>query len=143
VPPEPAAGEVDTRLFEAAMRELDAVPLDAAPPRPREARPPRRIRPRKKDLRVDERIDLHRCTGEQAAKRLEREVMAAARAGSRTLLVITGKGYHSPGGVPVLRQKVEEWLRVHGERLGIEAYSEAPRVLGGRGALVVYLRRPR
>jgi DNA-nicking Smr family endonuclease len=143
--------EADARLFESAMRDLDTRPLDASLGEPLDAAPgdtgrapaarsPRRVRPRKKDLRVDERIDLHRCTAEEAAKRLE-QALAAARAAARTLLVVTGKGLHSPGGVPVLRQRVEEWLRRHGRRHGVEAYSEAPRALGGRGAFILYFRR--
>ncbi|MEE8522885.1 MAG: Smr/MutS family protein [Thermoanaerobaculia bacterium] len=143
---EPAADEADRLLFEAAMRDLDTAPLDTTPAedvggsRPdAAARTPRRIRPRKKDLRVDDRVDLHRCTADEAAKQLQRALSAALRSRSRALLVITGKGHHSPGGVPVLRQRVEEWIRRHGRRHGVGAYSEAPRALGGRGAFVLYL----
>ncbi len=143
-PTRPASDDPDQQLFEAAMRKLDTAPIDAKPgaDQPRGgSRAPQRVRPNKKDLRVDERIDLHRCTAEQAVTLLEQSVPAAARSQSRSLLVITGKGYHSPGGVPVLRQRVEEWIRRHGRRHGVRSYSEAPRALGGRGAFVLYLQR--
>ncbi len=135
------------RLFEEAVRGLDTVPVkdadSAAGADPEDAdRPPRRIKARAREVTVDEQLDLHGLSGGDAAGRLDRAVPAAARAGTRTLLVITGKGHRSPGGVSVLRPKVEGWIRTRGRRRGVSAYAEAPRALGGRGAWVLFLRDP-
>ncbi len=132
--------EDDGRLFEQAMRELDdGGDRPAARPRP-PARPKvRRLKTRPKNLRVDDQIDLHGLRAEAALKRLEHFVAGASASGLRAVLVITGKGHHSPGGRGVLRQRVEDWIRERGGRR-LRSWSEAPRRLGGRGALVLYLR---
>ncbi len=66
-------------------------------------------------------------------------VAQAAASGLRTVLVITGKGHHSPGGRGILRQKVEEWIRERGWRR-IRTWSEAPARLGGAGRSCSILR---
>ena len=56
-------------------------------------------------------IDLHGCTLEAAIRRLS-EGLARFRAARKSpVLVITGKGYGSPGGRPVLSPGIERWLR--------------------------------
>lgn len=109
--------------------------------RGRRARRPsvRKVRARAKHLRIDEQLDLHRLKSEEAVVRLERFVATSAAAGEHTVLVITGKGVHSPGGRSVLKQRLEEWIRGRG-RDHVRAYSEAPRTLGGGGAYVLFLR---
>ncbi len=135
--------EEDRRLFERAMRGLDAGAgrAKAGPRTPaRPARPKvRRLKTRPKNLRVDDQVDLHGLRTEAALRRLEHFVAQASAAGLRTVLVITGKGHHSPGGRGILRQKIEEWIRGHGWRR-VRTFSEAPARLGGRGAFVLYLR---
>ncbi len=138
-----ARDESDGLLFEQAMRELEAPPGHAKADRQAPARPPRprvrRLKTRPKNLRVDDQIDLHGLRTEPALRRLEHFVAEAAASGLRTVLVITGKGHHSPGGRGVLKQKVEEWIRGRSHRR-VRTWSEAPSRLGGRGAFVLYLR---
>ncbi len=134
--------EDDRRLFEQAMRDLGAGGDKAGgsssrPPSPK----PRRLKTRPKHLRIDEQLDLHGLKGDEAEKRLGHFVARAAASGVRTVLVITGKGHHSPGGRGVLRQRVEAWIGGRG-RSRIRAWSQAPARLGGRGAFVLYLRKP-
>ncbi len=132
--------ENDQRLFEQAMRKLEAPPSRAKVPRQAPAPPKvRRLKTRPKNLRVDDQIDLHGLRTEAALGRLEHFVAGAAASGLRNLLVITGKGHHSPGGRGILRQKVEDWIRERGWRR-VRTWSEAPARLGGRGAFVLYLR---
>ncbi len=135
--------EEEQRLFEQAMRVLDAGAgrAKAGPRTPaRPARPKiRRLKTRPKNLRVDDQIDLHGLRTEAALRRLEHFVAQASSSGLRTVLVITGKGHHSPGGRGILRQKIEEWIRGHSWRR-VRTWSEAPARLGGRGAFVLYLR---
>ncbi len=131
--------EADRRLFEQAMRDLGpgagGGPAGRRPPPPR----PRRLKTRPKRLRVDDQIDLHGLKGEPAMRRLGYFVEQASSSGLRTVLVITGKGHHSPGGRGVLKRRVEEWIVRRG-RPRVRAWSEAPARLGGRGAFVLYLR---
>ncbi len=135
--------EEDQRLFKRAMRELEAPAGGAKAERHAPARPERpkvrRLKTRPKNLRVDDQIDLHGLRTEAALRRLEHFVAQAASSGLRTVLVITGKGHHSPGGRGILRHKVEDWIRERGWRR-VRTWSEAPARLGGRGAFVLYLR---
>jgi len=133
--------EEDRRLFEEAMRDLEA-PADkeAAVPASDGRLKIRRVKARSRGERVDDHVDLHGLKKEEALRRLESFVAAAAGAGAGTVLVITGKGHHSPGGRGVLKQQVEEWILGRGRRR-VRAYADAPRTLGGRGAYLLYLRR--
>ncbi len=134
----------DRRLFEQAMRDLEAdgEPAKADGSRlPRRPAPPkiRRLKARPKNLRIDDQIDLHGLRTGVALQRLESFVAEAAASGVRTVLVITGKGHHSPGGRGILRQKVEQWIKSSSWRR-VRTWSQAPSRLGGRGAFVLYLR---
>ncbi len=105
-----------------------------AKPRPQKVRLSKR-----RDLSIDEEIDLHGQTVEEALSHLRRFIASATIAHSRTVLVVTGKGHHSEAGRSVLRQAVEGWLRRDGASW-VREYSAAPRALGGGGAFVVRLR---
>ncbi len=133
---------VDVSLFMRAMRQLDVVPdKESGPPlqSPRGTR--RRRAPKAGIQRIDDRLDLHRSRVEDALARLDHFVQRTQRRGNRNIIVITGKGHHSPGGIPVLRRAVEDWILGDGKRF-IEGFSDAPRDEGGRGAFLLYLRRP-
>jgi DNA-nicking Smr family endonuclease len=95
---------------------------------------------RRGELPIDRRIDLHGLTQPQAHAALDRFVRAAAAAGCRLLLVITGKG---SGGDSTLRRLVPRWLS-HGEHAArvLRATPARPQH-GGDGALYVLLRRRR
>ncbi len=134
----------DQHLFEQAMRDLDDTGHESAAAGRRTRRRPapakiRRLKTRPKNLRIDDQIDLHGLRSDEALRRLESFVAEAAASGVRTVLVITGKGHHSPGGRGILRQKVEEWIRGSSWRR-VRTWSAAPSRLGGRGAFVLYLR---
>ncbi len=131
----------DRHLFEQAMRQLED---GGSPSRPRPSAKPKvqRLKSRPRNLRVDDRLDLHGLRTEAALRRLESFVDQAAASGLRTVLVITGKGHHSPGGRGILRQRVEEWIRGRSRR-HVRTWSEAPARLGGRGAFVLFLRSVR
>ena len=135
---EPA--EDEKRLFEEAMLELGPDSDEPPPELPTGAVKPggRRLRRKEKDPRIDDRIDLHRLRAADALTRLDHFLTRASAARARAVLVITGKGHHSPDGRGILRQRVEQWIQGPGRRR-VRAYSEAPRKLGGRGAFVLYL----
>lgn len=87
---------------------------------------------------VDHQLDLHGLTRDEALSALPRFLQSARQRGQSAVLVITGKGNHSPEE-PVLNQAVASWLRDAGRDLVVE-YAPAPREMGGGGALVVFLR---
>jgi DNA-nicking Smr family endonuclease len=56
-------------------------------------------------------VDLHGLHPEQALRRLGQALHTARVRGDDELLVITGRGTGNETGRPVLRRRVEEWLR--------------------------------
>jgi DNA-nicking Smr family endonuclease len=87
---------------------------------------------------VSHQLDLHGLTREEALDALPRFLRSAQKNGQKAVLVITGKGNHSPEE-PVLHQAVASWLRDAGKTAVVE-FAPAPREMGGSGAYVVFLR---
>jgi DNA-nicking Smr family endonuclease len=58
-----------------------------------------------------EEVDLHGLGVEQALRRVSQALHAARVRGHTRLLIITGAGWGNPDGKPVLRPRVEAWLR--------------------------------
>lgn len=142
-PPEAETGEELDELEDSVF--LDSMDALATPPdkdlrAPRPKPRPQKVRlPKRRTPEVDETLDLHGQTVEQALSHLRRFLASAILAHSHTVLVVTGKGHHSESGRGVLRQEVERWLRRDSAHW-VHDYSEAPRALGGSGAFVVRLR---
>ena len=88
---------------------------------------------------VSHQLDLHGLTREEALEALHRFLHSAQKKGQKAVLVITGKGNHSPEE-PVLHQAVASWLRDSGRATVLE-FAPAPREMGGSGAYVVFLRQ--
>ncbi len=88
---------------------------------------------------VSHQLDLHGLTREEALAALPKFVLSAQKKGQKAVLVITGKGNHSPEE-PVLHQAVASWLRDAGRTTVLE-FAPAPREMGGSGAYVVFLRQ--
>lgn len=59
-----------------------------------------------------------------AAKRADRWLREQQVRGSSEVLVITGRGSHSPGGIPVIRQEVERLLRSLRRRGVVASHAE-------------------
>jgi DNA-nicking Smr family endonuclease len=102
-------------------------------------------------LPVEARLDLHGMRQRDAHAALRKFLKWAQGKDYRHVLVITGKGGPADDSRPfyetdergVLRQAVPHWLAAPDLASLIVSYSEAPRRLGGEGALYVRLRRPR
>jgi DNA-nicking Smr family endonuclease len=86
---------------------------------------------------VQDEIDLHGHTTEEAHDALADFLVEARQHGFRCVRVIHGKGLTSPQREPVLKGKVRKWLSHWDDVL---AYCEAPRHAGGGGAVIVLLR---
>ena len=85
-----------------------------------------------------ERIDLHGCTGSEAEIKTENFLARARRNRLQTVLVITGKGLHSPEG-PVLKDVIEARLKIMKSNGTILAYLWEKKDREKSGALLVYL----
>ena len=102
-------------------------------------------------MRVEDRIDLHGMTQEEARRALDRFLTSAASDGKRCVLVITGKGSartDDAGIMPdreigILRRSLPRWLALPGLRDLVVAYHNAKPKDGGEGAFYVLLRRRR
>jgi DNA-nicking Smr family endonuclease len=119
------------------VRFHDELPEDTSPEK---HRPVSRIKQlRRGTIRLDYELDLHGLTKDEAIHALETFVKGAYRRGQQAVLVITGRGNHSPDE-PVLKIAVESWLRESGAPMVAEFFS-APRQFGGEGAIVVFLKK--
>lgn len=88
---------------------------------------------------VDLELDLHGLTSAYAEATL-REFLADCRLRRvRCARIIHGKGSRSPDRQPVLKRKLNYWLRLRAEVL---AFCSTPNRDGGTGALYVLLRNP-
>lgn len=87
-------------------------------------------------------IDLHGLQRDEAHLAVNRFVAASRRDAERCVLIITGRGKKSPGGMPVLRTSLPRWLSRAPNRPHVLAFCTAQSVDGGSGAFYVLLRRP-
>lgn len=96
---------------------------------------------RRGELPVDARTDLHGMGAEEARLAVEAFVQKSRARGERTLLIIHGKGAHSPRGDGVLRGEIAAWLSQGKASHHVAAFVTALPEDGGEGALYVLLTR--
>ncbi len=100
-------------------------------------------------LPVEARLDLHGLRARAAHLALKRFLREAQGKGYRNVLVITGKGtaakeaksFYEEEERGVLRQSVPHWLSAAEFADLVISFAEAPRRLGGEGALYVRVRK--
>jgi len=92
-------------------------------------------------VRVGSRVDLHGLEAREARLAVRASLLAAIEAGERCVLVIHGRGHHSPGR-PVLKRSLPTWLAEAPLGPRILAFASATPEDGGTGATYVLLRRP-
>lgn len=90
-------------------------------------------------LEIDGECDLHGQTSAEAERTALRFLRESQQDGKRWVLLIVGKGLHSPGGKGTLRTNMVDALSTRGPSRFVLAFRTAPRHLGGGGALVVRL----
>ena len=89
---------------------------------------------------IEDRLDLHGLSQEQAHKKLNVFISRAVQQNLRHVLIITGKGRDGHG---ILRQKVPAWLKDAPLCHHLIAISYAQPRDGGKGALYIRLKRKR
>ncbi|GAC1573716.1 MAG: hypothetical protein NVS3B20_24490 [Polyangiales bacterium] len=97
-------------------------------------------RVRRGELSIDARLDLHGKTAADARDTLEVFLRDKRARRDRLVLIIHGRGEHSPGGVGVLRGEIAAWLSQGRASQHVAAFSTARADDGGDGALYVLLR---
>lgn len=96
---------------------------------------------RRGQLPIDGRLDLHGETAASAPKVLEQFLRAQRARGERCVLVVHGKGEHSPGQVGILRGEMAAWLSQGPASAHVAAFATAGKDDGGEGAMYVLLTR--
>jgi len=90
-------------------------------------------------LSCDAELDLHGMSTAIARRELLAFIAHCQARGIRCARIIHGKGYGSNAAVPVLKNRLNHWLRQHQEVL---AFNSAQSRHGGAGALYILLRSP-
>ncbi|RNE90587.1 MULTISPECIES: Smr/MutS family protein [unclassified Marichromatium] len=90
-------------------------------------------------IEVGLEVDLHGLNATYAKALLGDFLAECGHRRIRCARIIHGKGYRSSGNQPVLKQKLNYWLRLYDQVL---AFCSATRRDGGTGALYVLLRNP-
>ena len=92
---------------------------------------------------VERTLDLHGKTLDAAREALTHFLEREVALGERAVLIVHGKGNHSPLGHGVLRLEVAAWLSQGAASAYVAAFCTALPDEGGDGAVRVLLRRPR
>jgi DNA-nicking Smr family endonuclease len=91
-------------------------------------------------LEVEAECDLHGQSAREAEREVHRFVRESQQSGKRWVLLVVGKGLHSPGGKGTLKATVVDALSKRAPARFVLAFRTAPRHLGGTGALAIRLR---
>jgi DNA-nicking Smr family endonuclease len=96
---------------------------------------------RRGQFAVDGKLDLHGLGREEARGAVEEFVKKRATDGDRVVVVVHGKGSHSPRQTGVLRGEIAAWLSQGKAARHVAAFATAPVDEGGPGAVLVLLAR--
>jgi DNA-nicking Smr family endonuclease len=91
---------------------------------------------RRGKYRIQGELDLHRMTSEQAREAIIAFIARNKASGRRCVRIIHGKGNGSYNKQPVLKGKLDRWLR---QRNDVLAFCSARPMDGGTGAVYVLL----
>lgn len=144
-PAEPAAAKPSetAHSFASKLVSSNSATKARSAPKPDASVPPaadhsKHRRVRRGQVDIDATIDLHGYTQDGALRALGDFVLQERMAGSRCLLVITGKGR---AGTGVLRRRFLDWINEPVIRPHIAGYSVANARHGGDGAFYLLLKR--
>lgn len=119
------ADEIRFESGEELAWRRDGIPVDTL----------RRLR--RGEWALQDHLDLHGLTVEEARPLLAAFLNGSVKRGLRCVRIVHGKGLRSASGEPVLKRKVAGWLAQRDEVL---AYVQARQDEGGGGAVMVLLK---
>ena len=93
------------------------------------------------EMPVQDHIDLHGLTKQQAEDAVKDFVYRSHRTGLRCVLIVHGRGLNSPDSFPVLKEGLPQWLGRGKAGKLVLAFSTARPYDGGTGATYVLLRK--
>lgn len=103
---------------------------------------PRELRRlRRAQYAIDGKLDLHGLGAQEARQAVEAFIKKRATDGDRVVIIVHGKGSHSPRGQGVLRGEIAAWLSQGRSSRHVAAFATAPDDHGGTGAVLVLLAR--
>jgi len=86
-------------------------------------------------------LDLHGLTKQEAQEKVHNFLLESYRAGLRCVLVVHGRGHNSENHIPILKERLPHWLTRGPARKIVLAFSTARPYDGGTGALYILLRK--
>jgi len=95
---------------------------------------------RRGEFSVQDHLDLHGFTRDEARLKVEAFLLNAIAQGKRCVLIIHGRGHGSKDRIPVLKNALKSWLQRRALSKKILAFSTAQPFDGGAGAVYVLLR---
>jgi DNA-nicking Smr family endonuclease len=90
---------------------------------------------------IQEQIDLHGFSREEARWAVEDFIARASRFRSCCVKIIHGRGINSPNDKAVLKESLQQWLSTRRMSRHVVAYASAPLKDGGVGAIYVLLKQ--
>ena len=96
---------------------------------------------RRGQLAIDGRLDLHGLRAEEAKAALAEFLRKMRAQGEKCVLVIHGKGRHSPSSEGVLRGEMSAWLSQGPASVNVDAFASQTDPDGDSGSMLVLLRR--
>ncbi len=90
---------------------------------------------------VQDYLDLHGLGLAEAQSAVDQFLVTAQTRGLRHVLIVHGRGFRSPGGIPVLKTALTQWLGQKRLAKRVLAFCTARQRDGGPGAVYVLLRK--
>ncbi len=90
---------------------------------------------------IQDQIDLHGLSREEARAVVEDFIGRASRFRSCCIKIIHGRGMNSPNDRAVLKESLQRWLSTRRMSRHVVAYASAPLKDGGVGAIYVHLKK--
>ncbi|MBW2616009.1 MAG: Smr/MutS family protein [Deltaproteobacteria bacterium] len=90
---------------------------------------------------VQDYVDLHGLTKQDAEIRIRDFLLQSNRLGLRCVLVVHGRGLNSEDHIPVLKERLPLWLSRGPVKKMVLAFSTAMPYDGGTGAIYILLRK--
>ena len=98
---------------------------------------------KKGEIPIQEYVDLHGLTKQEAEIRIKNFLLRSQQLGLRCVLVVHGRGLNSEDHIPVLKERLPVWLTRGPVKKIVLAFSTAMPYDGGTGAIYVLLRKPK